>query len=393
MENLPDRRKRCRATGKKRLSRLRVSIEEITKSIVDLISARQKLSIEVARIKRRSNAPIENLQVESSLQRKVHDYAEEVGVDPLLASKMLSLILDSSKTVQRRSYYEESIRLFLREKRIDHIAVIGAGRMGVWFASYFAGLLHSPTIFDQDTKKAKALARLVQGKRARNLEQVAREADLVVVAIPISRTPALVKQLTQKLPRRRGPLLILELTSVKNPLARAGLIGKNSKTPDNITLYSIHPMFGPDAKHFAENKMLEISENMEGDRLLQGLFPHFKIFTLSEQEHDKMMSYILSLPHLVSLLFADMIANGESQIRNYSGPSFDRMLDLARKVLSESPSVYFEIQSSNPENSKMLKQLRKSLDHFTSMSRDKEEFRRFFESTQTKLSKQPSQSA
>jgi len=61
--------------------------------------------------------------------------------------------------------------------------------------------------------------------------------------------------------------------------------------------------------------------------------------------------------------------------------------------LSESPSVYFEIQSSNPENPRMLKQLRKSLDYFDSMSRDKEGFRNFFEKTQTKLSEQPSQSA
>ena len=378
---------------KEELSRLRTSIEEITESIIDLVNARQNLSVEVARIKRLSNAPIENLQVELSLQSKVHDYAEEVGVDPLLASKMLSLILDSSKAVQRRSYYEESIRSFLREKRIDHIAVIGAGRMGGWFASYFTGLLHPPIIYDRDTKKAKSLARLVQGKPARNLDQVAREADLVVVAIPISRTPAFVRQLMQKLPRRRGHLLILELTSVKDPLVRAGLIGKDAKKPDNIALYSIHPMFGPDAMHFAENKMLEISENMEGDRLLQGLFPHFKILTLNAQEHDKMMSYVLSLPHLVSLLFADVITNAESQIKDYSGPSFDRMLDLARKVLSESPSVYFDIQSSNPENSKMLKQLRKSLDYFDSMSRDKEAFRNFFEKTQTKLIKQPSQSA
>ena len=115
---------------KRELARLRVHIEDVTKSIIDLISARQKLSIEVARDKRKSAAPIENLKVESSLATKMEDYAEQLGVDPVLATRILSLILDSSKTVQRRAYYEESIRSFLKEKGIRKIAVIGAGRMG-----------------------------------------------------------------------------------------------------------------------------------------------------------------------------------------------------------------------------------------------------------------------
>ena len=181
--------------NERELARLRVHIEDVTKSIIDLISAREKLSTEVARIKRKSAAPIENLKVESSLAAKTEDYAEQVGVDPILATRILSLILDSSKTVQRRAYYEESIRSFLKEKGIEKIAIIGAGRMGGWFASSFAGISQSLIIYDQSQEKSRKLARELHAKKAKSLEEITIETDLVVVAIPISDSARVIKKL------------------------------------------------------------------------------------------------------------------------------------------------------------------------------------------------------
>ena len=312
---------------KRELARLRVHIEDVTKSIIDLISAREKLSIEVARIKRKSAIPIENLMVESSLATKMGDYAEQLGVDPFLATTILSLILDSSKTVQRKAYYEESIRSFLKEKGIRKIAVIGAGRMGGWFASYFAGLSHSLIIFDQSQEKSKKLAYELQVKKAKSLEEIAIEADLVVVAIPISESARMIKRLALLSQKhlssrsKRSPLRVLELCSVKQPLVEAGLVGKEATKglPGNVTLYSIHPMFGPDAKHFAQNKMLEISEEEKSDGLISGLFPQCRIYRLDARTHDKMMSYVFSLPHLIALLFADLIESEGPLLKMYSG--------------------------------------------------------------------------
>ncbi len=378
---------------KRELARLRVHIEDVTKSIIDLISAREKLSIEVARIKRKSAIPIENLMVESSLATKMGDYAEHLGVDPLLATTILSLILDSSKTVQRKAYYEESIRSFLKEKGIRKIAVIGAGRMGGWFASYFAGLSHSLIIFDQNQEKSRKLAYEIQAKKAKSLEEAVIGADLVVVAISISDSARMIKRLALLSQKhlssrsKRIPLRVLELSSVKQPLVEAGLVGKEATKglPGNVTLYSIHPMFGPDAKHFAQNKMLEISEEEKSDGLIGGLFPQYRIYRLDARTHDKMMSYVLSLPHLIALLFADLIESEGPLLKIYSGPSFMRMLEMSRKVLSESPSVYFEIQSSNKENSKMLKQLRRSLELLSRLRGDRQRFRKLFERTKREL--------
>jgi prephenate dehydrogenase/chorismate mutase len=379
--------------NERELARLRVHIEDVTKSIIDLISAREKLSTEVARIKRKSATPIENLKVESSLAAKTEGYANQLGVDPLLATRILSLILDSSKTVQREAYYEESIRSFLKEKGIERIAVIGAGRMGGWFASYFAGLAHSLIIFDQSQEKSRKLAHELHAKKAKSLEEIVTEADLVVVAIPISDSAPMIKKLALLSQKhlssrsKRTPLRVLELCSVKQPLVEAGLIGKKATKglPGNVTLYSIHPMFGPDVKHFAQNKILEISEEEENDGLITGLFPHFRIYRLDARTHDKMMSYILSLPHLLALLFADIIGSEAPLLKMYSGPSFERMLDMSRKVLSESPSVYFEIQSSNKENSKMVKQLRRSLELLSRLRGDRRRFRKLFERTKREL--------
>jgi prephenate dehydrogenase/chorismate mutase len=375
--------------GEKELALLRVHIEDVTKSIIDLIGERQKLSIEVARLKKKDNVPVENLKVESSLATRTRNYAESVCVDPLLATSILSLIIDSSKMVQRKEYYEEQIRSFLRSKGIKKVGVIGAGRMGGWFASYFAGLNQSLIIFDRSQEKSRKLADKLRAKRAKNLEEIA-EADVVVVAIPISHSAGMIKRLAvfsrkRTLARNSAPLRIVEICSVKQPLVDAGLTGKDAKRLlGNAKLYSIHPMFGPDAKHFAQNKILQICGD-ENDGLIEGFFPHYRIYPMDAQTHDRMMSYVLSLPHITALLFAYLIAKENSILKMYSGPSFDRMLDISLKVLSESPSVYFDIQSSNRANPKMFTKLRRSLEHLGRLQVDNQSFRELFERTSKEL--------
>lgn len=65
------------------------------------------------------------------------------------------------------------------------IAVIGAGQAGSAIARAVAGAGHSVVVADTDADARQAAAQ-ASGSAARSNEQAAREADLVVLAVPFS---------------------------------------------------------------------------------------------------------------------------------------------------------------------------------------------------------------
>jgi chorismate mutase/prephenate dehydrogenase len=368
------------------LHELRANIQSVTKSIIDLVGAREKLSEQVARIKQRRGLPIENLKVESNLAIEVGAYAKSVGVSESLAKAILAEILDSSKVIQREQYYSRSIREFLEAQGIRTAGIIGAGRMGGWFASYFSHIVPKVLVFDSHSQKAKNLAKRI-GSRARNkttLEAIAQEADIFVVCVPIGKTVPMIRRLHNLCQPNR---VIIEITSVKAPISLSGLLADKSR---KAKILSLHPLFGPDANPFGSNLMVYIKPSSSGSdaSFVSHLFPHYKILTLTPDEHDRAMAYILGLAHILALSFAKVVSeNTELQARLQSGligPSFERIVQLSSRVLSENPNVYYEIQSLNKHNAKMLSQLEDSLKELKHSRSDRGKFKKIFASAKGK---------
>ena len=362
------------------LNELRANIQSVTKSIIDLVGAREKLSEQVARIKQKRGLPIENLKVESNLAKEIGAYAESVGVSESLAKSILAEILDSSKVVQRELFYSQSIREFLEAQGIRTVGIIGAGRMGGWFASYFSHIVPTVLIFDSQSQKANILAKRIGAQRRRKMtiETIAQESNLLVVCVPIGQTVPMIKSL-QKFARPKSR--IIEITSVKAPISRAGLLtGKSAKAK----ILSLHPLFGPDVKSFGSNLMVYITPKPDDFEagFVSHLFPHYKILTLTPDEHDQAMAYILGLAHILALAFAKVVSeNDQLQASLQSGligPSFERIVQLSGRVLSENPNVYYEIQSLNKHNEKMLSQLENALKELKQSRSDKRKFRKIF---------------
>ncbi len=384
------------------LARLRVNIQDVTESIIDLIGARQKLSQQVALVKRKRGLPIENLSVEAKLGEQVAKYAKRRGVEESLAMDILARIVDSSKVVQRELFYAQSISDFLKLQQVRTVGIIGAGRMGGWFAAYFKALVPRILIYDSDSEKAERLAsrlaipRKRPNNEGRDLKWVFENSDLLIICVPIGETVTLIRKLVAM--RKEGgakrPLRIMEITSVKAPIVESGLL-RRSKNHDNnnddgdgqIQLISIHPLFGPDAKSFGLNLVIDANSNTSKKNnpesvFVRKLFPHYDILKLRPEEHDRAMSYILALPHLLALAFAKIISQNSAIQREITmglrGPSFARMVELAGRVLSENPNVYFEIQSMNRHNARLVVELQETLSDLKERRKNKARFRQVF---------------
>jgi chorismate mutase len=85
----------------KDLEELRKKINKITLRIISLCGKRLLLAKEIAKIKYQGNMPIENLKVEEELKNKSFEVCRRYGMDENFCFKLLELILDESKRVQR----------------------------------------------------------------------------------------------------------------------------------------------------------------------------------------------------------------------------------------------------------------------------------------------------
>jgi prephenate dehydrogenase/chorismate mutase len=380
------RNKKTRVSPRRRGSRelldqQRQEMRNITKAIINLVHARQELSSGIADVKRSLGEQIYNEQVESKLVSDIGEYAQRIGLDEKIARAVVQDLIEYSKLAQREKISRVNVRSYLRANKVKTIGIVGAGRMGTWFANYFKIIGAKVMLYDENRLRAKSRAREIQCESVNGLEDLA-SSDMVIIAVPISKIPESVRDLTKtlrnKIDRRKHTTRIFEISSVKSRMAGEGFFQRRSareRSQARIELYSIHPLFGPDAPMFAEKTMIQVYPSHAN--FVRGLFPHFQVMELNWKSHDKLMSVLLSLPHAVALAFADSVS--AYKIPNHvSTPSFDRLLDLSNRVLKENPDVYFEIQKLNPYSKHSLLEMSRSLERLQKSVDKKSEFRRFF---------------
>jgi prephenate dehydrogenase/chorismate mutase len=370
-------------TAKSSLAKSREEIRAITKSILDLANARQKAALKVSGDKALLGEAVANLEIENKLMSESLDYARSIGLDEDLAKSLVIQLFKFSKIAQNRDIYSKQVKQFLDSKNIRKICIVGAGRMGVWFAKYFRDLSVTVNLYDHKAGKAKEKAAEIGASHFDDFDKVV-ESDFIIVSVPISKTCKVIHEiisLKNKSPTR--DLRIVEISSVKNEIGSSGIL---NSAVEGVSIYSIHPLFGASAHPFDSNSIVQSFP--KDTTFLRGLFPHFTVVMLEWKEQDKLMGLFLSLPHALALVFSDAIQHDQTQwvdALGLSGPSYSHMLELSRKVLSEDPEVYFEIQASNPNSVKVLSDAMNSLLKLEKALKSRSDFVEFFETSRRKL--------
>ena len=357
------------------MKKYRDDVQEITRSILDLALARQNLTEHIAEVKEASGADIENHAVEEKLSSEMTDYAKSSGLDQQLARRIVENLIEYSKIAQRKKIYLKSIKAHLRSSKVKSVSIFGAGRMGGWFAKYFVDAGSKVLLFDDDKTLARKRARELGCGFAKSFEEAAK-SDLIIVAIPIKATTELLGKLTTYAKTSTATKRIMEISSVKSEIERAGLFAKNA-FPENLNFYSIHPMFGPGANQFAVNILVEIGRDYG---FVKAIFPHYRTFHMSVQNHDRLMATMLTLPHVHVLSFADSVARKKIP-EGIHGPSFDAILELSKRMLKESERVYYEIESTNPYAERALVETLNSVRKLRKLMKDESAFKKFFKET------------
>ena len=326
------------------LAELRDRLTRLDGELLALIAERQRLSEEVARIKRATGHPTRDFQRERDVLMNARTAAEKLGLSPALADNLLRLLIRSSLATQ------EQAQVVAQGQGAGRRALVigGCGKMGRWFVEFLDSQGFAVEVADPAGSS---------GSYAHRLDWQSDELshDVIVVATPLGITASILEQLA----RHRPPGLVFDIGSLKTPL-RAGLAALQQA---GVRVASLHPMFGPDTDLLSGRHIIHVDVGCPGAVTdAQNLFAS----TMVEQvvttldDHDRLIAYVLGLSHAINIAFFTALAeSGEAapRLARLSSTTFDAQLAVASLVAGDSPALYFEIQALNQYGGESLASL------------------------------------
>jgi chorismate mutase / prephenate dehydrogenase len=332
------------------LDELRRGLTDLDRQLLTMVAERQRLSREVARVKRETGYPTRDYERERTVILGARKSAGELGVSPDLAENLMRLLIRSSLATQ------EQISVATKGTGSGHRALVigGSGKMGRWFVDFMASQRFTVDVFDPAGAPPGYAA--IPDWHEADLSAY----DYIVIATPLGATGAILKELALL----RPPGIIFDVGSLKSPL-RAGL---QALKAHGCQVTSIHPMFGPDTELLSGRHVVFVDLGCPvALQKVRDLFAATMVeqVVTSLDEHDRLTAYILGLSHALNIAFFTVLANsGEAapRLAEMSSTTFDSQLEVATRVAQESPELYYEIQSLNDFGAEPLAALARAVD-------------------------------
>lgn len=315
------------------LEKLREKLSDIDRQIVDLIAGRHQVVGEIGRSKRAGGAATRDYAREKEVLDRGRTQAEALGIDPELAETVLRQLIRSSLQSQERD------RVIAEGKGDGRRALVigGAGKMGAWFADFFASQGFATTVADPAVDDGPA--------QYRNWTDAGVDFDVIAVAAPLAVSGRILAQLAVLKPRG----LVFDIGSLKSPL----IDGLRELEQAGCQVASIHPMYGPETQLLSGRHLIVCDVGCSpATAAVKELFDATMVeqIDMSLDDHDRLIAYVLGLSHALNIAFFTALADsGEAapKLAKLSSTTFDAQLLVSEAVAQDNPRLYFEIQNLN----------------------------------------------
>ena len=315
------------------LDDLRNDLSAVDRNIVDLIADRQRLVNEIGRQKQTTGTGTRDYAREKDVLDMGRAQARELGLEPDLVEEIQRSLIRSSLATQERDRV-------IAEGRGDgrRVMVIGgAGKMGGWFADFFASQGFATTIADPGVADGPG--------RFSKWTDAGVDYDVIVIAAPLGVSGRILAQLAVLKPKG----LVFDIGSLKSPL----IDGLQELHNAGCRVTSVHPMFGPNTRLLSGHHLIFCdagSEEATNDA--KELFGSTMVeqIDMGLDDHDRLIAYVLGLSHALNIAFFTALAeSGEAapKLAQMSSTTFDSQLLVSAAVAQDNPHMYFEIQSLN----------------------------------------------
>lgn len=203
--------------------------------------------------------------------------------------------------------------------------------------------------------------------------EIVEDADIVLVAVPISVTVETIHEIGDKVPE---DALFCDITSVKkNPVEAM------KRYSDQVL--GMHPMYAPSNSISGQKVVLTPEKGQKWTEFEEFWKEHGADVHITDPgSHDKAMSVVQGLMHFSELVVAETIRKSEisgKEMEEYSSPVYQLITDLTARMLNQKPGLYGSIQSENPENVEIREEFIESAEDIKEIIGDEERFADKFE--------------
>jgi prephenate dehydrogenase len=208
----------------------------------------------------------------------------------------------------------------------------GTGQMGSFFARVFELAGHEVRVSGRNTLVTSV--------------DLAREADILIISVPIHSTIPVIQQIT---PFVHAGQILCDLTSLKSGPVHAMLMSQ-------ADVIGLHPMFGPTASSLQGQTIIATPARCSDEQLelLTAIFTSqgAEVTLTTPEYHDKMMAVIQGLTHFKALVMADtmrMLGITPEETDPFMSPIYRIETSVAGRILAQDPMLYADILIENPD--------------------------------------------
>lgn len=236
------------------------------------------------------------------------------------------------------------------------------------------------------TKHLSSIGYTVSGfdERKGDTPSVLGESDLVIVTVPIQVTAETIKKTVKHI---KPGACLMEIASLKSGIHDAILEASES----GIDVLCVHPMWGPSTCNLKDKTVAVIpvvEVELEKQKTLE-LFPSATIEVVDAEEHDRLMSLLLTLPYLVNITIAETIMDEDLELlKRLSGTSFALQYTLAQSIVTEKTELIEALIAYNPYKNAVYDKFNENL-HKVFGSVGSPEFRKLHESVKESMKRDP----
>ncbi|NVM44546.1 MAG: prephenate dehydrogenase/arogenate dehydrogenase family protein [Candidatus Lokiarchaeota archaeon] len=234
----------------------------------------------------------------------------------------------------------------------------GSGGMGKVFGKFFQEHEFVVTFHARDEQKLRKAATELNVKFEISLEKSVRNADIVMISIPITSTPDMIRRIG---PFLKENALVFDVTSLKFAVFNALTEIKNQFP---VNCISLHPMFGPGISVMKNYVMMvvKVGGTDKYEKIIAELLELFRSDGLIVTEtlpdtHDKRVALTLGVPHMFNILFLNLLKRTNeplNELTRFTGTTFLLQKVFAESIVQREMEMFGEIQMENQEFLKIL---------------------------------------
>ena len=250
-------------------------------------------------------------------------------------------------------------------------AVLGAGKMGIWFAKYCKENGDNVILADRKPEKLAKLQAELTVETTTDFAEAVRKADRVMICVSISAFEETVKKIA---PAVRENQPVMDICSIKEYPVK--VMHENLKSE---LVLGTHPVFGPGSKGVKHKAYILTPTNPAEQKFADGYKKWLEkeeahVFIMSPEKHDLLMTMVLGLPHFLGLAACETLVEQPDfpESKKVAGTTYRMLFTLAEATALETPDLYANLQTKLPAVQKIEEHFIKNAQEWLNLVKKKD---------------------